>query len=181
MRRFTLFFLVCFAFASEAAEPVWSVANLDLSRYAGQWHEIARLPMFFQRQCVGDVTASYILRDDALIGVRNACRTQDGGTDVSEGVARPVQGQPGQLEVRFAPDFLSWLPFVWADYWVIDLDPDYQWAVVGEPRRRYLWILSRTPAMERGLFERIKQRAQAKGYDLSPLIVSAPLQATPAR
>lgn len=101
------------------------VASLDLPRYAGQWHEIAHLPMFFQRKCVSDITATYMPRSDSNITVRNACRTKTGGMDVSEGVARPVDGQPGALEVRFAPTWLSWLPMVWADYWVVDLDPDY--------------------------------------------------------
>ena len=159
-----------------AASPVVSVPELDISRYAGQWYEIARLPMSFQDKCAGDVTATYTLRDDHHIGVRNACRTGSGDTTVSEGLARPVKGHPGRLEVRFAPDWLSWLPFVWADYWVIDLDPGYTWAVVGEPGREYLWILSREPEMDRVLFEQIKTRATAMGYDLSPLIVSARLR-----
>ena len=176
MRLFILLLLACAAWPSHAAEPVKAVAQLDISRYAGQWYEVARLPVFFQRRCVTDVNAGYTLRDDGLIGVRNACRTQDGDTDVSEGVARRVEGAAGQLEVRFAPDFLGWLPFLWADYWVIDLDPGYQWAVIGEPRRKYLWILSRTPDMEREVFERIRQRAIAMGYELDALIVSAPLR-----
>ena len=176
MARLAILLLILLGLPAMAAEPVTSVAQLDISRYAGQWYEIARLPVFFQRRCVADVNAGYTLRDDGLIGVRNACRTQDGGTDVSEGVARLVEGAPGQLEVRFAPDFLGWLPFVWADYWVIDLDPGYQWAVIGEPRRKYLWILSRTPDMEREVFERISQRAIAMGYELDALIVSAPLR-----
>jgi apolipoprotein D and lipocalin family protein len=176
MARLAIVLLILLGFPAMAAEPVTPVAQLDISRYAGQWYEIARLPVFFQRNCVADVTAGYTLRDDGLIGVRNACRTQDGSTDVSEGVARRVEGEPGQLEVRFAPDFLGWLPFVWGDYWVIDLDPGYQWAVVGEPRRKYLWILSRTPDMEREVFERIKRRAAEMGYEPDALIISAPLR-----
>jgi apolipoprotein D and lipocalin family protein len=175
MRLLILLLLACTAWPSQAAGPVESVAQLDISRYAGQWFEIARLPMYFQRHCVADVTASYTLREDDLVGVRNACRTEDGDIDVNEGVARTVEGQPGRLEVRFAPDFLRWLPFVWADYWVIDLDPGYQWAVVGEPRRRYLWILSRTPTMDRALFDRITRRATEMGYDLDAMVMSAPL------
>ena len=162
--------------AAMAAKPVTSVPQLDISRYAGQWYEIAHLPMSFQDKCTGDITASYTLREDSHINVRNACRIADGETSVAEGRARPVQGHPGRLEVRFAPDGLSWLPFVWADYWVIDLDPGYTWAVVGEPDRDYLWILSREPAMDRVLFEQIKSRAVAMGYDLSPLIMAAPLR-----
>ncbi|MEP6632699.1 MAG: lipocalin family protein [Luteimonas sp.] len=175
MRLLLILSLLALTGASVAAEPVRAVAQLDVSRYAGQWYEVARLPVFFERRCAADVSATYTLRDDGLIGVRNACRTSDGSTDASEGVARPVPGKAGQLKVRFAPDFLGWLPFVWADYWVIDLDPGYQWAVVGEPRRKYLWILSRTPSMDRAAFERAKQHAKAMGYILDGLVVSAPL------
>ena len=178
MRRHSalLLLLACIAPAAHAADPVTSVPELDISRYAGQWYEIARLPMSFQDECAGDITAAYTLRDDELIGVRNACRTVDGETSVAEGVARQVRGHPGRLEVRFAPDWLSWVPFLWADYWVIDLDPGYTWAVIGEPGREYFWILSREPAMDRVLFEKIKARAVAMGYDLAPLIVAAPLR-----
>nr|WP_298130369.1 lipocalin family protein [uncultured Pseudoxanthomonas sp.] len=164
------------ALVAHAAEPVTSVPQLDISRYAGQWHEIAHLPMFFQRQCVGDITARYSLDGPGKIGVLNACRTKDGSLDQSEGVARPVEGHPGRLEVRFAPDWLSWAPMVWADYWVIALDPDYQWAMVGEPGRDYLWILSREPTMDRALFEQLKAKAEAMGYDLAPLVMAAPLR-----
>lgn len=164
------------ASAARAAEPVASVPELDVSRYAGQWYEIAHLPMYFQRQCVGDITARYSLEPGGRIGVLNACRTKDGGTDQAHGTARPVPGHPGRLEVRFAPEWLSWLPWVWADYWVIALDPDYQWAMVGEPDRDYLWILAREPTMDRALFARLKAQAEAMGYDLAPLVMAAPLR-----
>lgn len=158
-----------------AAEPVTSVPTLDIQRYAGQWYEIAHLPMRHQADCIGDITATYSFEADG-IGVRNTCKTKDGTTQVAEGVARPVEGHPGRLEVSFAPGWLSWIPFVWADYWVIALDPEYRWAVVGEPGRDYLWILSRSPTMERTRFEALKAKATAMGYDLDPLIVAAPLQ-----
>ena len=153
------------ASAQEAALPNTSVQALDLQRYAGQWHEIARLPMFFQRNCVANVTATYTLRVDGRIGVRNACDDKDGETMVSEGVARPVAGQPGRLEVRFAPDWLAWAPMTWADYWVVELDPDYQWAVVGGPSRKYLWVLSRTPAVDAQAYEALLARLAARGFD----------------
>ncbi len=173
--RSILLLLLALALPAFAAEPVRSVPELDISRYAGHWHEIAHLPVFFQRKCVGDITAAYTLRDDELIGVVNACRTEDGDRDSAEGVARGVEGHPGRLQVRFAPDWLSWLPMMWADYWVIDLDPGYQWAVVGSPNRKYLWVLSRTPTMEKALFEQIKARAEKMGFDLKPLVMAAPL------
>ena len=184
MRRFALFLsaalppalLLCAATATPAAAAeVTSVEQLDISRYAGRWHEIARLPMFYQRGCVGENTAQYTLRADGLIGVHNTCRDKDGELDTVEGVARRDATHAGRLEVRFAPDWLSWLPLTWADYWVIAVDPDYQWAVVGEPGRKYLWILSRTPGMSRARLDELKAMATAMDYDLDELIVSAPL------
>jgi len=157
-----------------AAEPVRAVSDMDIDRYAGQWHEIAHLPVSFQKKCVGDITATYSLRSDGRISVLNRCRVDDGGYLQAEGIARAVEGEPGKLQVRFAPDWLSWLPLVWADYWVIALDPDYQWAMVGEPDRRYLWILSRTPDMPDGQLQALKARAEAMGYDLAPLRIMTP-------
>lgn len=164
-----------------AVEPVRAVETLDIDRYAGQWHEIAHLPVSFQKQCVGEITANYGLRRDGRISVTNACRNGEGERVVAEGVARPVPGHPGQLQVRFVPDWLSWVPLVWADYWVLALDPDYQWALVGEPGRKYLWILSRVPEMERARFEQLKATAESMGYDLGPLRQMAPLREPPAK
>jgi apolipoprotein D and lipocalin family protein len=163
-------------FAASPALPNQPVTALELARYTGTWHEIAHLPMFFQRQCVDTITATYTPRADGTIEVRNACRTRSGEMDESVGVARTVMGTPGALEVRFAPEWLSWLPLVWADYWVVDLDPDYQWAVVGGPSKKYLWVLSRTPDMERTLFEAIKTRAARRGYPVERLIMAAELR-----
>lgn len=171
-----LLLLVSMASVVPANASVTSVPELDISRYAGHWYEIARLPMPFQKKCARDVTASYTLRDDGLVGVRNACVSARGEPIVAEGVARRVDGHPGRLQVSFAPRWLSRLPFVWADYWVIDLDPGYTWAVVGEPGRDYLWVLSREPSMDQSLLQSIKARAVAMGYDLERLIVGAPLR-----
>jgi apolipoprotein D and lipocalin family protein len=173
MARLTaMILLLLLSASSHAAQPLQSVPNLDVARYAGQWFEIAHLPMRYQKDCLADITATYTPQRDGTLGVRNTCRTAK-GTDVAEGVARPVAGHPARLEVSFAPGWLSWVPFVWADYWVIAIDPDYRWAIVGEPDRDYLWILSRTPSMDRARFEELKSRATAMGYDLGPLIVPA--------
>lgn len=151
------------------------VAALDLQRYGGQWHEIVHLPMYFQRHCKDRITATYTRRPDGDIEVRNACRTAEGGTQESIGVARTVSGETGALKVRFAPGWLSWVPAVWGDYWVVALDPEYRWALVGGPSRKYLWILSRTPTMSKATFEDIKARATRLGYPTERLILAAPI------
>lgn len=150
------------ALAADDPAPVNSVPAVDLSRYLGRWYEIASFPLFFQRVCRGDTRAEYALRDDGDISVLNRCRTADGFAQVS-GRAWAVEGSGNaQLKVQF-----FW-PFR-ANYWVIGLDPDYRWAVVGNPNRRYLWILSRTPVLPAELLNAALQSAADQGYDLEQL------------
>lgn len=170
---------LCMPGAARAAE-VRSVEALDITRYAGTWYEVARLPVFFQRKCVAEITAQYTLQDDGTLGVRNSCRNDKGEMEAADGVARRDPEHPGRLEVRFAPDWLSWLPLTWADYWVIAVDPDYQWAMVGEPGREYLWILARTPRLAPDRLEALKRQAEGMGYALETLIVSAPSAGAPS-
>lgn len=148
---------------------VVAVEHVDLERYAGLWYEIARLPNRFQDQCAGDVVAEYALRDDGRIDVLNRCRHPDGRVRSAKGVARlsAPDGPRARLQVRFAPAWLSFLGFVWGDYWVIDLAPDYAWSVVGEPGRKYLWVLSRDPDMDEETYRGILERARGQGYDVS--------------
>lgn len=139
--------------------PLEVVEHVDLDRYLGTWYEIASYPAWFQRNCTA-VTADYSLRDDGLIRVVNSCRkgSLDGPLKRSTGRARVVdRATNARLEVSFFGPF-------WGDYWIIDLDPDYQWAVVGGPKRKYLWILSRTPQMDPALYDEIVARLPAKGY-----------------
>jgi apolipoprotein D and lipocalin family protein len=147
------------------------VPTLDLQRYAGTWYEIARLPNPFQKKCAHSVVVRYAVREDGRLDVVNECVEKDGRTSRANGVARRADpGSPlSQLKVRFAPAFLSFLSAVWGDYWVIDLAPDYSYAVVGEPRRRYLWILSREPRMPEPLYAGILERA-ARFYDVSRVV-----------
>jgi hypothetical protein len=91
-----------------AAPPLPVVQQLDLDRYVGQWHEIARYPNFFERMCVGDVTATYARNPDGTISVVNACRKDDGSMVRAEGLARVVA--PAKLQVRFAPSWLGFSP-----------------------------------------------------------------------
>ena len=146
--------------------PLSTVPSVDLAHYAGQWYEIARYPNRFQSHCAGDVTATYARQPDGTIGVANACRRADGSRDVAQGTARVVdESTNARLEVRFAPAWLGWLPFVWGDYWVLYLSPDYRVAIVGEPSREYLWILARTPTLADAEYEALMPRVRAAGYD----------------
>jgi apolipoprotein D and lipocalin family protein len=156
--------------AGQGEHPVRTVARVDLDRYAGEWFEIARYPNRFQRQCSGDVRARYSRRPDGRIDVVNSCATAE-GVDEARGVARVVDPETSaKLKVRFAPAFLSWLPFVWGDYWILGLAPDYSWAVVGSPDREYLWILARTPTLDEATYETAVAVARENGFDESRLV-----------
>lgn len=157
--------------AAVATAPLETVPAVDLDRYQGRWYEIARKPNRFQKACAGAVMATYTLRPDARIDVLNECTEADGDTRAADGVARlPDKDDATRLEVRFAPAFLSFLSAVWGDYWVIDLDPEYRWAVIGEPKRKYFWVLARIPKIEEQTLKGILERAEAQGYDLSDLL-----------
>lgn len=163
-----------FAGPASAEAPLTTVDSLDVARYMGTWYEVARYPNRFQRQCASHTTAQYATRADGNVDVVNRCRKENGTADEATGVARAV-GAPGtpKLEVRFAPAWLSFLPLVWGDYWVIDIDPGYTLAAVSEPDREYLWILSRTPTVDKAAYHALLKRLEGKGFDLTRL------QATP--
>jgi lipocalin/uncharacterized protein YbjT (DUF2867 family) len=150
--------------------PVRTVPFVDLDRYAGDWFEIARFPNRFQRQCVGDVRATYGRRPDGRVDVVNRCRTAEGESE-ARGVARIVDERTfAKLKVRFAPAWLSWLPMVWGDYWIIGLAPDYSWAVVGAPGRDYLWILARAPHLDDASTAAAQAAARDNGFDVTRLV-----------
>jgi apolipoprotein D and lipocalin family protein len=158
-----------------AASPLPTQDWVDLSRYGGLWYEIARLPNRFQDRCAGDVVATYTLRSDGRVAVVNECQQSDGKAARAEGVARRAdeKGPASRLKVRFAPAWLSFLPPVWGDYWILELDRDYRHAVVGDPSRKYLWILSRTPEMDAATYDSLVASAGRLGFDVTRLARTA--------
>ena len=159
-----LFALLLFSLPVLGADPLPVCEKVDLKRYIGKWHEIARLPMFFQRNCVSDVTADYSLRPDGKIGVLNQCRQKDGTLSTASGTARVVeQSTNAKLKVSFFWPFSG-------NYWILELGPNYEYAMVGEPRRKFLWILSRQPNLNEETYLRLVTKAKLLGYDTSRLI-----------
>lgn len=155
--------------------PLQTVPSLDVPRYMGTWHEIAKYPNWFQKKCASSTQATYSLQADGRVQVLNRCKTSQGEWSDALGAARQIGGpSSAQLKVRFAPEWLSFIPFVWGDYWIIDLDPDYQWVVVSEPERDYLWILSRTPQMPAATYQSLLVKLQGQGFDLSKIELSRP-------
>jgi apolipoprotein D and lipocalin family protein len=158
---------------AQAREPLPLVASLDPVRYQGVWYEITKLPNFFQRRCLSDTRATYTLRADGQIDVLNRCRT--GGApeapefDTATGLARPLDASRARLQVSFLPESLRWLPLGWGDYQVIALDPDYRWAMIGEPGRNYLWILAREPRLPAEALSPLIERARSLGFPVDKL------------
>jgi apolipoprotein D and lipocalin family protein len=162
-----LVFMVSLGSASAESKthpPLRTVDRVDLSRYSGAWYEIARYPNRFQRDCDSDTTAVYTLGKDGKVQVVNSCRQKNGKTKMARGTAKVADKTTNaKLRVTF-----FW-PF-YGDYWVIGLDSDYRYAIVGEPKRNYLWILSRTPEMDGAIYEEILGQVRAAGYDPDKLI-----------
>jgi apolipoprotein D and lipocalin family protein len=141
------------------------VPHVELKKYLGKWYEIAHLPARFQEGCT-DTTATYTLSEDGSISVLNECR-RSGKVKQAKGKAKVVDKISGaKLKVAF-----FW-PF-YGDYWIIDLGKDYDYAVVGTPNRKYLWILSRTPQMDDKLFSQLRESVKSKGFDVNNLIITS--------
>jgi apolipoprotein D and lipocalin family protein len=146
-------------------ETMKTVPSVDLNRYQGQWYEVARLPLRWENKCASDVTATYTLRPDGKIDVFNRCRKKDGSFTDSHGTARLAHkdGPNSQLKVTFFWPFSG-------DYWILDLDPDYRWAIVGTPNKKYLWILSRSSTLEKQTLDNLLIEARQLGFDTTKLI-----------
>lgn len=143
------------------------VSHVDLSRYVGKWYDIGHLPFRYQRNCYG-TTATYAARLDGKISVVNQCRkgSLEGKENRADGIAKVVDPVTNaKLKVSFFGPF-------YGDYWILELDPEYRWAVVGTPNYKYLWILSRTPALPEGVFAPLVKRFGDKGFDVTRLEIT---------
>ncbi len=167
--RITLIFLVVCLVLSNAVNfaqknvPA-TVDYVDLQKYSGVWYEIAKIPNSFQDHCRYGTTAEYIIQKDGDIIVINKCYDEDGELDVAEGVADIVDKKTNaKLEVSFV-SFLGIRPF-WGDFWIIGLDEDYTYAVIGHPKRKYGWILNRTPYLQEDILEQTFELLKSKGYN----------------
>jgi len=138
------------------------VPHVELQRYLGKWYELAHLPFRFEDGC-SDITATYALLENGKVSVFNECR-KNGKVKQAKGKAKVVDKQSGaKLKVTF-----FW-PF-YGDYWIINLGNDYDYAVVGTPNRKYLWILNRTTQMDEKLYSELVEHAKSEGFDVNNLI-----------
>jgi apolipoprotein D and lipocalin family protein len=172
MNKFIIGIIILFSvFIFPQSIPPKTVENVDLKKYAGLWYEIARIPNSFQKQCVKGTTAEYTLKESGEISVVNSCIDKDGEVDNADGIARIVdKNSNAKLEVSFV-SFLGWRPF-WGDYWIIGLDENYRWAIVGTPGRKYGWILSRTKELDEQTMNKIWEILKEQGYSRSDFEMS---------
>lgn len=165
------------ASTAAAAEPLPTVPHVDLGRYAGTWHEIARLPNWFQRSCERS-QARYTPCTNGSLKVVNTCFKANGRTSSIEGSATPVPGS-GNARLRVKFGGLAALVPVARDgnYWIIALgesetDAPYEWALVGTPDRRFLWILARQPCLPPEVLAQLKDQARCLGFDVKSLVIA---------
>ncbi len=174
MTRISSLFALCLlpvlsACTSAPNQPLKTVDDVDLTRYAGTWYEIALLPNKFQAQCVSDTQAQYRI-DGEVVRVRNRCRNAEDKIEEANGVAKVVAGS-GNAKLRVS----FFRPF-YGDYWILALDKDYRTVLIGEPSRKYSWILSRDPHMSTDQREQLLEQAQSLGFDRSAYKISKQLQ-----
>lgn len=139
-----------------------TVASVDLNKYAGTWYEIAKIPNSFEKglKCI---TATYSLRSDGKIGVQNKGHKESDPVKIKESNGKawvPDPAYPGRLKVQF-----FW-PFA-GNYYILDLDANYQFVLIGDPSRNFLWILCRTKQMDTAIYQRLTAKAKAFGFDIS--------------
>jgi len=174
-----LWFLILTACATvEPVQELPTATSVDLSRYVGKWYEIARLPMWAQRNCLRS-TAEYTFLESDDIGVKNTCATEDGGETSIQGIAKIVDQEHG---AKFDVVFDQWAAKIIkfysppnnGNYWILKVDPDYQYAAVGTPDREYLWILARTPSLPEDTYQELVTFSQRLGFTTEKLIRASP-------
>ncbi len=159
------------ASALSKGSPPPTVPFVELGRYLGTWHEIARLPMFAQKGCFS-TTANYSLRDDGDIRVENRCMKMKGDVAKESQATGRAWIVDEKTNSRLKVRFVWWLPYIAdGDYWVLKLDKNYQISLVGTPDHKYLWLLAREPNLPKAVFEEWISYAKSLGYDTDQLII----------
>lgn len=167
VKKMNLLSLAMLLLLAPAAHAVTTVDQVDLTRYVGKWYEVASMPQWFQKVCVGGSQAEYSVLPNGRIKVANSCLLEDGSRKLTLGEAKVVDGDTNaKLRVTFAKIFGKYVYAFGGDYWVIDLEPNYNYAVVGHPTKEYGWILSRNPSLSDQDFLTIANNLEAQGYDV---------------
>lgn len=158
--------LVAYMRRKEEEYPPLPVARyVDLTKYAGDWYEIARMPARFEKECYAS-KAHYTLNEDGTVDVLNTCHKNSTGGRLKEARAKAFVVDPvsnAKLKVQFFWPFSG-------DYWIMDVGDQYEYALVGEPSRKYLWVLSRQPQLDKNILNGLLEKAQNQGFDVNKII-----------
>jgi len=158
-------------YAQDKKSSPQTVKSVDLKKYAGTWYEIAKIPNRFQSDCDRNTTATYKIREDGKIAVLNKCIEKDGSVNDAEGVAVVADKKSNaKLEVSFVS--ILGINLFWGDYWIIGLDDNYKYAVVGHPERKYGWILCREPKMPEEDLKKVYALLKEQGYDTNKFMMT---------
>lgn len=172
MKNFLFILVLGFFTKAQAAVELPTVAEVDLNQYLGKWYEIAAIPQSFQKKCFKNTMAEYSFAENNLVKVVNTCTESNGTVSVANGAAKiedPVT--KAKLKVTFVK-FINWVFSFGGDYWIIDLDKGYNYAVVGHPDRSYAWILARTPSLDLMTLKGINDRLIKNKYDTCKILTS---------
>ena len=148
-----VFFLALCVSVSAQKRPITAVASLDLVKYSGTWYEIGRYPNKFQRKCAGNATVVYTRKPNGDLEVRNQCIGANGIAEVRTSEAK-ITDKASNSKMKGD----------WGDHWVIDLDPNYQYAAVSDSKGENLWILGRSAKMSDTVFQGILRRVETMGF-----------------
>ena len=168
-----LLFPILFTFGGcKAPYELKTAEGFAIEKYLGVWHQIALLPNHFQKDCFSNTQAEYTYLDSTSISVLNSCRTKSGQKLSASGIAiaERIPANFARLKVSFVPKWLNLMPFVWGDYWIIEIDSKYSSVLVGSPNRKYLWILSRDRFIQKEVFQKYMRVAKEQGFDVSSLV-----------
>jgi apolipoprotein D and lipocalin family protein len=166
-KTITILIIMALFTSLKAQKDLSAVSTIDLKRYSGKWFEIARLPFSFESK-LKCITATYTLRADGKINVENAGRliSKPEKINIAKGKAFiPDKNAPGKLKVQFFWPFNG-------NYWIMYLDENYKYVLIGEPSFRYLWILSRENRLDETVLQMLRKKATDAGYDLTKLILT---------
>ncbi|MCK6598595.1 MAG: lipocalin family protein [Bdellovibrionaceae bacterium] len=167
-----IFTLGCVSLAKDSRPTVQTAQFVDLNKYLGKWYEVASIPQSFQKQCVANTTAQYSLTDNGLIKVLNSCTKIDDSVSVAEARARVIDTQSySKLKVTFVKLF-DWVFAFGGNYWILDVDSNYNIALVGDPTRNYAWILSRYPSLSTAQWVEAEKTFKNQGYDTCKILTS---------
>jgi apolipoprotein D and lipocalin family protein len=147
--------------------PLSVVPHVDLTRYAGQWYEIARLPNHIEKECAANVIAHYTVESDEEMRITSTCRKPSGETKETKGTARvnDKNGPNSKLKVTMFWPFSD-------HYWILKVDPEYKWTMIGSPNHNYLWVLSRQPVMDQNIYRQLLSQAKEMGFDTTQMILT---------